>query len=130
MRRVLLVDDEEMVRETIAVGLEDAGLAVLVAQGGAEALALLDAGEPVDVLVSDYAMPGMDGVTLIRRAQELRRDLPSVILTGYVDVPGTGMAGTGLDIALPVLRKPIGADRLASSIGDILAAREGSVKSG
>jgi CheY-like chemotaxis protein len=130
MPRVLLVDNEEMVRESLAAGLEDAGLSVLVAQSGTEALALLDAGEPIDVLVSDYAMPGMDGLTLIRQAQERRRDLPSVIMTGYIEVLGTKAADKSRDSGLSVLRKPIGAAGLASSIADILVTRERNVGSG
>ncbi|CAH2605918.1 Histidine kinase (plasmid) [Rhodovastum atsumiense] len=121
--RVLLVDDEEMVRETLAVGLEDAGLAVLLAQSGAEALALLDAGEPVDVLVTDLSMPGMDGAELIRHAQERRPDLPALVLTGYVDTAAGGQAGAGGPCA--VLHKPIAAARLAECLAEMLAAKPG-----
>jgi PAS domain S-box-containing protein len=117
--RVLLVDDEAMVRDVLMIGMEDAGLVVLTAASGAEALALLDAGEPVDVLVSDYAMPGMDGVALIRQVRERRPDLPCMILTGYVEsVHAT--TGPALDGALTVLRKPVDARRLASSINAAL----------
>ena len=54
--RILLVDDDDMVRETLAAQLEDLGLNVLVASNGAEAFGLL-AQEPVDALVSDLSMP-------------------------------------------------------------------------
>ncbi|CAH2603726.1 Histidine kinase [Rhodovastum atsumiense] len=120
--RILLVDDEEMVRETLAGGLEDAGLCVLLAQSGAEALALLDAGEPVDVLVTDLSMPGMDGTSLIRHAQERRPDLPAVILTGFVDAAGPTTAGDGPGRPSAVLHKPIAAARLAECLDDLLTA--------
>jgi PAS domain S-box-containing protein len=114
--RVLFVDDEDMVREALSAGLEEAGFDVLMASSGAVALAFLDANEPVDVLVTDYAMPGMDGLALIRQARERRPGLACLILTGYVDSVGNAATDDGLASALSVLRKPIGAAALANSI--------------
>jgi CheY-like chemotaxis protein len=51
----------------LAASLEDAGLTTLVASSGIEALALIEAGEVVDALVSDLSMPGMNGVTTIQK---------------------------------------------------------------
>ena len=89
--RVLLVDDEDAVREVLTLQLEDFGFAVLPAAGGAEALALLAAEEPVDILVTDLSMPGMDGLAVIRAVQERRRGLPALLLTGYAG-DGTALA--------------------------------------
>jgi PAS domain S-box-containing protein len=114
--RVLFVDDEDMVREALSAGLEAVGLAVLTAHSGAAALALLDAGEAVDVLVTDYAMPGMDGVALVRQARERRPGLACLILTGYVESVGREATDSGLARATSVLRKPIGSVALANSI--------------
>ncbi|CAH2603129.1 Histidine kinase [Rhodovastum atsumiense] len=116
--RVLLVDDEEMLRETLAAGLEDSGFAVLVAQSGAEALALLEAGEAVDVLVTDLSMPGMDGMSLIRQARARWSALPALVLTGYLELGEPGHEGTGGP--LTVLRKPIGAAELAARLEGVL----------
>jgi len=127
---VLLVDDEEMVRETLAAGLEDAGLAVLVAASGEEALALLDAGEPVDLLVTDLSMPGMDGMMLIRHARARRSDLPALILTGYVDIAEQAAANSGAGAPSAVLRKPIGASQLAERMEETLAAKARSAGMG
>jgi len=121
--RVLLVDDEEMVRETLAAGLEDAGLAVLVAASGAEALALLDAGEPVDVLVTDFSMPGMDGMTLVRHAQARRKELTALILTGFVDIAGQNGGNCGQGGPFAVVRKPITAAQLAERLAEALASK-------
>jgi CheY-like chemotaxis protein/anti-sigma regulatory factor (Ser/Thr protein kinase) len=118
--RVLLVDDEDMVRETLSQGLQDAGFDVLAAQSGAEALALLDAGEPVDVLVSDYAMPGMDGLMVVREARARRGDLPVLILTGYVELFDSNASESSLFGLLSVLRKPIASSELARSIAAAL----------
>jgi PAS domain S-box-containing protein len=118
-RRVLLVDDEPMVRETLAAGLEGVGFVPIMAAGGAEALALLAAGAPIDIVVTDYAMPGMDGLTLVRKVRAARPDLPVLLLTGYVE--GIGKQG-GEDLAgtLSMLRKPISSRQLASSIDALL----------
>jgi nitrogen-specific signal transduction histidine kinase/CheY-like chemotaxis protein len=88
--RVLLLDDDPLVRETLALQLEAGGHAVLAAASGTEALALLAAGEMVDILVTDLSMPDMDGLAVIRGAQERRPGLPAVLLTGYA---GDGASG-------------------------------------
>ena len=75
--RVLFVDDDATIRELMSTLLEDIGYATLLAQSGLEAMALLNAGESVDVLVTDLSMPGMDGLSLIRAAQAYQPDLPS-----------------------------------------------------
>ena len=59
------------------------GYSVVSATSGEAALELLSAGEQVDLLISDLSMPGMDGVTLIREAQQRRPGLPAILLTGY-----------------------------------------------
>jgi CheY-like chemotaxis protein len=63
--------------------LEEAGHAVAAVGTGAEALTMLDAGEAVDLLISDLSMPGMDGLELIRQAQDRRPGLPTVLITGH-----------------------------------------------
>jgi signal transduction histidine kinase/ActR/RegA family two-component response regulator len=120
-KRVLLVDDEPMVRESLAESLEDAGYAVLVAKSGAEALRLLDAGDTVDILVTDLAMPGIGGLTVIRQAQRRRPGLPAVLLTGYAG-DGAQLAISGaLSGAFSLLRKPVTAAQLADRIEALLA---------
>ena len=81
--RIMLVDDEAIVCEITAEQLEVEGFAVLRAASGPAALALLDAGEGVDLMVSDLSMPGMDGLALVREAQRRRPGLPAILLTGY-----------------------------------------------
>ncbi len=63
--RILLVDDDDLVRETLAAELEALGCATLVACNGTEALALLKSGETLDALVTDLLMPGMNGIETI-----------------------------------------------------------------
>jgi len=120
--RVLLVDDDAMVREPLAAELEEAGFGVLVAESGIEAISLLEAGEPVDVLVSDHAMPGMNGLAVIREAQSRRPDLPAILLTGYAgDTVALAASAPGANFTL--VRKPVPAQALAARIAVMLEGR-------
>ncbi|CAH2604344.1 Histidine kinase [Rhodovastum atsumiense] len=121
-RRILVVDDEAMVRETLAATLEDAGFAVLAAGGGAAALAMLDAGEAVDALVSDLSMPGMGGLALIRAALQRRPGLPAVLLTGHAGDEALHLADGLPHGACSLLRKPVGVSQLVDCIETLLAA--------
>jgi PAS domain S-box-containing protein len=115
---ILLVDDDDLVRETLAAHLEDSGYAVRTAASGAQALAVLDSGAGVDVLVSDLSMPGMDGIVTIREAHERRPGLPAVLLTGYAGRHAALEAEQG---AFLLLRKPIYGAVLANTLEGMLA---------
>ncbi len=84
-KTVLLVEDEQDVREMTAEQLRDLGYRVLEAEDGAAALRLLEAGTPhVDLLVSDVGLPGgMNGRQLVEAARERYPDLLVIIITGY-----------------------------------------------
>ncbi|CAH2605634.1 Histidine kinase (plasmid) [Rhodovastum atsumiense] len=121
--RVLLVDDEASVRRALAAGLDKAGIAVLAAESGMEAITMLDRGETVDVLVSDLSMPGMGGLTLIREAHLRRPGLPAILLTGYVG-EAANLAADGAPCgAFSLLRKPVSTAHLIDMIEASLAAR-------
>jgi len=130
--RVLLVEDQVLVRETLAAALEDAGCQVLTAASGAEALALLGAGEVVDILVTDLSMPGMNGASLIRAAQACRPDLPAIMLTGYAGADTsllTGpdpVTGTGRPRRFSLLRKPVTTARVVDEIAVMLEMQAAS----
>ncbi|WP_250266021.1 PAS domain S-box protein [Rhodovastum atsumiense] len=110
--RILLIDDDDLVRETLAAQLEDLGFETLTGASGAEAIALLDAGEIVDALVSDLSMPDMNGVMTIQHARERRPKMPCFLLTGYVG-ERAALSGKG-DFTL--VRKPVSAQALAARI--------------
>jgi PAS domain S-box-containing protein len=116
--RVLLVDDDLIVRETIAAQLEDMGYRPLLASGGSEALELIKAGERLDVLVCDLSMPDMDGVEVIAHARELLPGLPSLLLTGYMG-ERAALSGEG---SFTLVRKPVKIQVLAAHIEASLKA--------
>jgi CheY-like chemotaxis protein len=119
--RVLVVDDEAMVRDVLAGQLEDAGFDVLLAEDGAGALGLIAAGDAVDILVTDLSMPGMNGLAVIREAQQRRPGLPAILLTGYAGDGAALAAGASLSGAFLLLRKPIPMQDLIDRIHALLA---------
>ncbi|WP_448657749.1 MHYT domain-containing protein [Sphingomonas sp. CJ99] len=107
--QVLLVDDEELVRQTTAQILFDLGYRVTTADSGEAALALLDSGFRPDLLITDHLMPGMTGNALARTCRTRMADLPILILSGYADADG-------IDADLPRLTKPFRHAELAQAI--------------
>jgi signal transduction histidine kinase/ActR/RegA family two-component response regulator len=85
--RVLLVDDDILVSMGAADMLLDLGHRVTEAQSGADALKLLEAALPFDIVVTDYAMPGMNGFELAQRIKEKNPKLPVILATGYAELP-------------------------------------------
>jgi signal transduction histidine kinase len=84
--RVLLVDDHDEVRVTVAELLEELGYRTLVAASGNQAMALFsEHKDAVDVVVSDYAMPSMSGSELIQKIREQRPGIAAIIITGYAE---------------------------------------------
>jgi PAS domain S-box-containing protein len=84
-RTILVLDDEDAVRAVTADALRDAGCRVIEAADGASALEAL-AVESVDLVVADFAMPGMTGARFADRAKARWPALPVIILTGYADL--------------------------------------------
>lgn len=110
---ILLVDDHAGVRATTAAMLEDLGHKVTEAGGGAEVLRLMeDDPASYDLIVSDYAMPSISGVEVIRRARRLEEGLPGIIITGYADTDS--IANRPGDVL--VLAKPFTSDQLNKTI--------------
>ncbi len=81
------MEDEPAVRAVLAKGLARLGLDVATASDATEALAWLESGAAVDVVLSDVMMPGIDGVELSKRARRLRPGLPVVLMSGFAEPP-------------------------------------------
>ena len=118
--RVLLVDDEPLVRDVLAAQLEDAGYDVIEEGNGAAALEIIDRPERIDVLISDLAMPKMDGLALIREAQRRRPTLPAILITGYAGDTAGVAESTASEGTFALLRKPVTGTQLTNQIGALL----------
>jgi CheY-like chemotaxis protein len=81
--KVLLVDDDELIRESVASVLEILGHQVTTAPGGHQALQLLEEGPGVDLVILDMNMPGMSGTEALPRILDLRPGLSVLLATGY-----------------------------------------------
>ena len=112
---ILLVDDEELVRIGTADMLADLGYEVIEATSGAEALRLLRSGEEPDLLLTDYLMPGMNGVELIEQAKSLAPSMQALLITGYSTI------AEGPGASVPRLAKPYRQADLAQFVADLLA---------
>jgi CheY-like chemotaxis protein len=113
--RALLVDDEELVRQSTADMLGEMGFEVLEAGSAEEALQAVRAGAPLDLLVTDHLMPGMSGAELARQARALRPDLPVLIVSGYAELEGIAPD-------LPRLVKPFRVAELAERMSTLMPA--------
>ncbi|KQP73145.1 histidine kinase [Methylobacterium sp. Leaf113] len=102
---ILIVDDRDDVAELARTILRDFGYTTLMAQNGREALEVLDAGGPIDLLFTDLIMPGgMNGIALGREAKRRRPDLKVLLTTGYAEasLERTDAGGSEFDL----LNKP------------------------
>lgn len=81
--KILVVDDEVDVRDMIEAGLCLDGYQVRTARGGEDAVDLVRA-EEVDLIITDFKMPGMSGVETVTRIREMAPDLPVIVVTGYL----------------------------------------------
>jgi len=81
--KVLLVDDDDVLRESLAAVLKSGGCEVLEASNGIDALAVTEK-HPVDILVTDVVMGGMDGLTLAHTLLDRNPNLPVVFISGYM----------------------------------------------
>jgi CheY-like chemotaxis protein len=85
-RTVLLIDDDEDVRQVSAALLQELDCKVVEAESGQSGLAALDGNPGIDLAVVDFAMPGMNGVKVAEAIRAKRPDIPFIIITGYAEI--------------------------------------------
>ncbi len=115
MSRILVVEDDDATRYAMVKTLVAAGYDVAQANDYRDALLILEGSGPVDLLLVDLVMPGVNGFALARMAQLRRNTLKIIYVTGHDDVPVHEALG-------PILRKPIIGDTLVTAIGKALSA--------
>ena len=116
--RILIVDDEEIVRESLSGWLEKDGYTLATAPDGMQALAMLKA-EPWSILLVDLKMPGMDGLQVLEEAKKLQPDVSAVIMTAYATVD-TAVSAMKIG-AYDYLVKPFDPEELSLMIQKIVA---------
>ncbi|WP_292041217.1 response regulator [Massilia sp. UBA6681] len=116
---ILLVDDEEAIVYVFQRYLERAGYRVTAVVDPNEALAIGSAGG-IDMLVTDFRMPGMTGADLIARLRELHPDLPALVVTAF----GAEVGVTAPDVQ--VLNKPLPPQDLVDAVARALAPAQPS----
>jgi PAS domain S-box-containing protein len=116
---ILLVDDEALVRMATAEMLREMGHAVVEAESGTAALAKLAHDSEIDLLITDYLMPGMRGSELVAEVRKQRPDIPALLLTGYANL------AKGEAVGLPRLAKPFREADLAREVASLLSREPG-----
>ncbi|GLQ57346.1 cell cycle histidine kinase CckA [Devosia nitrariae] len=122
--RILLVEDEESVRAFSARALRVTGYEVHEAEGGEEALEVLDdLGYEVDLIISDVVMPEMDGPTLLKHVRKRAADLKVIFVSGYAE--DSVRRDIEDDQSVDFLPKPYTLDQINSKVKDVLSRAGG-----
>jgi len=119
MAKILVAEDEAIVRLLVADTLRNCGHTVLEAADGQSALETIQAHADLDLVVSDIRLPKMDGFSVARSALQLRPGVRLLFLTGYVraELPGE------LSRAV-IMRKPFDPDDLARKVTGMLETKQ------
>ncbi|HSE16841.1 MAG TPA: ATP-binding protein [Pyrinomonadaceae bacterium] len=122
--RMLVVDDEDFVRELLGEILEGEHCEVYLAESGSEALSVFRDRE-FDGVFTDVGMPGMSGWELAREIRQINTSIPIAVITGWGEAVGSHeQKAAGVDW---VVAKPFTADRIADLVRDINSARQKAV---
>ena len=122
MTRVLLAEDEALLREILVEGLVDEGFEVEAAVDGMEALLIFRAKGPFDALLLDEEMPGLTGRMLLRLLRGEGNGVATVLFSGNLVMEPDEQAELGVG---PVLRKPVSLRELCAALRDAIAAGPG-----
>ena len=119
--RVLLVEDEDMVRAVAERALTRQGYTVVTASDGDEGLELVRAGGEFDLVVSDVVMPSMDGPAMAREIRKLAPDLPVLFMSGYAEE----QLRNEIDFEeMYFIPKPFSVQQIAARVGQVLQSRK------
>lgn len=115
---VLIVDDEKMVRDSLAEWLEETGYQVCSAEDGYEALKIINE-RPPEVVVLDMKMPGMSGIDVMRSIKEKNEKIGVIIVTAFGSIDN---AVEAMKLgASDYITKPFPPDKLEAAIGKIIS---------
>lgn len=117
---VLLVEDDPSVRLLVREVLEELSYTTVEAEEAGGAIAILASDHPIDLMISDVGLPGMNGRQLAEVARQHRPDLPILFVTGYAENAAIRAGFLGTNMAM--ITKPFALDALAEKISGMLAA--------
>lgn len=120
MARILLIDDHDALRSSVARLLSGAGHEVLSTDQGREAIAILESYSP-ELVITDVNMPEMDGIEVIVSVQDRRPDLPVIVISGGGAVPKELLLDSAVALgARCALAKPFTSEELLDAVGSML----------
>jgi CheY-like chemotaxis protein len=111
---ILVVDDDALIAMSTAAMIEDLGHLPLEAYSGDEAIRVLSSDAKVDLMITDFSMPKMNGAELARRAAAIRPGLAILLASGYAELP------PGSKVDLPRISKPFRQEQLQSEISKLI----------
>ncbi len=111
MKRILLVEDDDMLREITSLILKKSHFEIVEAVNGYDALQLFD--ESIDLVLTDIIMPKMDGIELILELQKKYPNLKCIAITGFANIE--------IPQDIEVLHKPVGSKKLVAILNERLA---------
>ena len=110
MSQILIIDDEAGIRDTLAMIFEYEKHTVTTAESGTEGVKLISEGTPVDCILLDVKMPGMDGIETLQKIRQIRQDVPVIMISGHGTIE-TAVEATKLG-AFDFLEKPPDREKL------------------
>lgn len=122
MKSILLIDDEDSLREGVARYLRGLGFDVHEASDGSRAARLIDDAESIDLVITDINMPETDGLEVIRSLRRSGRGIPVIAMSGGGVFPKTLLLANAQHLgATATLQKPFELSELRELIEDMLA---------
>jgi len=124
-KRILVIDDEEAIRKSFSLALEDTGYQLDTVESGNRGIEKAQ-DTKYDLIFLDLRMPGLDGVQTLRELRKMDADVPVYIVTAFhSEFVDQLKSATDDGIDFEVLRKPIGSDRIALLTKSVLEGPEG-----
>jgi CheY-like chemotaxis protein len=120
-RRIMIVDDDALIRDSLISAFQDLGFVTLGAEDASCALAQLDGDIEIDGLVTDFSMPGMNGLELIHAIHARKPGLPAVLFTGHMSEVSAAGFGRLKDETFALLYKPMAPAKVAERLASVIA---------
>jgi len=118
MKRILIVDDEKEICKIMREYLTSHGFDVVSKGSGDEALKCLDTEQPIDLLILDNKMPGINGIEVLKQLRDKNNNIPVIVLTGSIGITEKDISS----FATILLRKPVLLEVLLERIKEVLDA--------